>query len=292
MRPLILLLAVTAGALLAGALLSPALHLLPAFADVPFHKLQENLSKLAGFGACLLFLHYCGGISRIGLGFGFGARDLHAVLLPALGAGLLLIAMIEAVQFALGLHVAAPRADFGAGALLRLLAGALLLGLVVALIEETMFRGALFSGMQRRAGAAAALVATTLLYAVIHFIKFKPLKAGVEIGWDTGFLQLTRAFARLGNPIVFDSLLTLLALGLLLGLLRLARGHLAACIGLHAGVVAGLRISGKLGDYRPGTQFDFLVNRWNPELGWLATGVIAAATCIWWLLLRRGKMPA
>jgi len=122
----------------------------------------------------------------------------------------------------------------------------------------------------------------------VHFVKFKPLRAGVDLDWSTGPALLAQGLTRFGNPVIIDSFLTLLALGVLLGLMRLARGHVAQCIGFHAGVVAGLRLSGEWTDHAPGSSFEFLVNRWDPERGWLAIALIVLLTAGYALLYRRG----
>jgi membrane protease YdiL (CAAX protease family) len=236
--------------------------------------------------AALLFLRAAGGLDRRTLGFGFGmdaAREFAVALL----AGAALLAAIESTLLLLGIHVPSPSADLAVAALARLLGAALAVGLAVAIVEELLFRGALFGGLQRTAGIATALFLTSAVYAAAHFVKFLPLPPGTEIHWYTGLELLSHAFRRFKSPIVIDAFLTLFALGLLLGCMRLARGHIAQCIGFHAGVVAGLKIAGKLTDYRRGSDFDFLVNRWDPELGWLATGFIVVMTAGYaWIFLR------
>jgi hypothetical protein len=270
MRSLILLAACIAGALVAGALLAFPLHSLPPFAAMEFQKVVPMATEFAAIVAGLLFLHATAGVNRRTLGFGFSARDLWRDLPAALLAGVLFVAALQGVLLLLGINVPSPGTDVSAGALARLLFAALGVGVVVAIVEETLFRGALFSGLLRANGPAGALLATSTVYAFVHFIKFRPLPAGAEARWYTGLELLSQAFSRFGSPIVISSIITLFALGVLLGLMRLARGHIAQCLGFHAGVVAGLKIAGDLTDYKGGSRFDFLVNRWDPELGWLA----------------------
>jgi membrane protease YdiL (CAAX protease family) len=283
MRSLILLAACIAGALLAGPLLAFPLFSLPPFAAMEFQKIVPMATEFAAIVAGLLFLHATAGVNRQTLGFGFPARDLRRDLPAALLAGIVFVAMLQGALLLLGINIPSPGAEVSAGALARLLIAALVIGLLVALIEEMLFRGALFSGVARTSGAAAALLLTSAVYAAVHFVKFPPLPADAVVHWYTGLDLLSRSFSRFGSPIVISSITTLFALGLLLGLMRIARGHIAQCIGFHAGVVAGLKIAGELTDYRRGSRFDFLVNRWDPELGWLAAlflAVLAAAYAI------------
>jgi membrane protease YdiL (CAAX protease family) len=289
MRSLILLTACIAGALLAGPLLAFPLYALPPFAAMEFQKVVPMATEFAAIVAGFLFLHATAGLDRRTLGFAFSARDLRRDLPVALLAGIVFVAALQGALLLLGINVPSPGADVSAGALARLLFAALGIGVVVAIVEETLFRGALLGGLHRANGAAAALLATSAVYAVVHFIKFPPLPAGAEVRWYTGLELLSQAFWRFGSPIVISSIITLFALGVLLGLMRLARGHIAQCIGFHAGVVAGLKIAGDLTDYRIGARFDFLVNRWDPELGWLAILFIAALTASYAIVFLRER---
>jgi hypothetical protein len=289
MRPLILLAVCMAGALLAGPLLAFPLYFLPPFAHMEFQKVVPMATEVAAIVAGLLFLHATAGLDRRTLGFGFSAHNLRRDLPATLLAGLALVAAMQTTLLCLGINVASPGADFAAGALVRLLFAALAVGVMVAVVEEMLFRGALFSGLLRANGAAVALLVTSAVYAFVHFVKFQPLPAGAEVRWHTGLDLLWGAFWRFGSPIVISSVITLFALGVLLGLMRLARGHIAQCIGFHAGVVAGLKIAGDLTDYRSGSRFDFLVNRWDPELGWLAVLFIAALAAAYSVVFFRGR---
>lgn len=289
MRSLLLLVVCTAGALLAGPLLTPMLHAsVPPFSGMQFHKAAALATELAAVVAILLYLYLTAGISRANLGLGFTFTDLRKDLPAALLGGLLLVAVLESVLLLLGIRVPAAL-DASAAAVTRALLIALAVGLVVALIEEALIRGALFSGLRSGASAATAVIVSSAVYAGIHFVKFVPLRAGMDLDWATGLALLEQGILRrFSNPIIIDSFLTLFALGVLLGLMRLARGHVAQCIGFHAGVVAGLRLAGEWTDRAKGAQYEFLVNRWDPERGWLAFGFLAAIALAYGLLQGRG----
>src|SRR6185503_10947296 len=101
-------------------------------------------------------------------------------------------------------------------------------GLVVAFIEETCFRGVLFTAVVRTSSIRAAIVAPSLLYAALHFLGGKLRVPPEQVSWEHGFQVLSRLFERYAQP------LALFALGVLLALVRLRTGAIAACIGLHA----------------------------------------------------------
>jgi hypothetical protein len=288
MRPFVLLAACIIGALVAGPLLAWPLHFAPPFSGMPFDKVAAMSTEIAAVVFGLLFLYMTAGIDRRTLGWGFTLRDLRSESAAALLAGTVFIAVLESALLLLGIHV--PSGAAAKPAMLADLAlRAIAVGLAVAVVEETLFRGALFSGLQRPLGAAGTLLLTGAVYAAVHFIKFPPLPGDTDVRWHTGLDLLAGGFWRFGSPIVIDSFITLFALGLLLGLMRLARGHIAQCIGFHAGVVAGLKVAGELTDYRRGSDFDFLVNRWDPELGWLAVGFIVLTATVYGLLFLRAR---
>ena len=115
-------------------------------------------------------------------------------------------------------------------------------GIAVALIEETVMRGAMHSAIARESGQWAAVLFTAPLFAVLHF--FAKARIPVDqLHWGSGFDLLARSFAPLGTPsLVFDSFMAWLAVSLVLSLTRVLTGNIAAAIGLHAGWVVVLRM--------------------------------------------------
>ena len=110
---------------------------------------------------------------------------------------------------------------------------------LVAVFEETLFRGVLHTGLRRAYGFASTAVVVAGLYAAVHFIR--PEQA-LEPGWFAGFAALGQAGAQLvslsGD---LDSFIALFLLGLLFSWVR-ERFSLWACIGLHAVWVFALRV--------------------------------------------------
>ena len=70
--------------------------------------------------------------------------------------------------------------------------------------------------------------------------------------------------------VVLRYLLSLLAFGVLLAMARLKSGAIYLCMGLHAGVVAAIKIVNKTTDYVPSNNLSFLVNQHDHLLGYLA----------------------
>ncbi|HKK16237.1 MAG TPA: hypothetical protein VJ981_05990, partial [Gammaproteobacteria bacterium] len=53
-------------------------------------------------------------------------------------------------------------------------------------------------------------------------------------------------------------------------LVRLNKGNILQCMGIHAGVVMTIKISNELTDYNHATGLGFMVNTYNHQLGYLA----------------------
>jgi hypothetical protein len=54
------------------------------------------------------------------------------------------------------------------------------------------------------------------------------------------------------------------------------------CIGVHAGMVMALKITGRFSQYVPDSQFDFLVNWVDHTLGYLSFFWLMILTIIYW----------
>jgi len=264
---LLVLVALACGALLAY----PASFVLT---EVPFSSLAERGSLLCGLVFSLLYIRWTMRFSARAIGFSRPARGWLAGILPAYGAGLLIMVVLALSLWGLGLSridasQAFTPAFFGTALLKGLLAG-----IGAGLIEETIFRGALFSGLQQRINALWAILLTSLLYAGVHFIAY-PEPAG-DIHWYTGLQLFPAALAKLTDPTILDHLLTLFLLGVLLSLLRLRDGHIWRAFGVHAGIIMVLKLDGYITNPVTGGDHGWLVSAHSSRLGWLST---------FWLLL-------
>lgn len=269
-----------AAGLVAAALAYPVFELTSHIASWPFHRVYGRVAMLAAVGALVFWCRRFGVANRRELGYGLPWRRFCAVAALFAAIGMLTAAAGAAFLLVEGIRVVSNPASLASPAhLARLALIALSSGLAVALLEETVMRGALHSGVARESGQLAALWLIAPLFAVLHFFA----KAHVDSpDWMSGFHLLAGSFAPLGNlGAVFDSLLAWAAVSLLLSLTRMLTGNIAAAIGLHAGWVVVLRLlqeatgSGAVQSVWVG-RFDGLVGWW--VLPW--AGAIALA--LWW----------
>jgi uncharacterized protein len=277
MRPVILLLIFIFLALLSGALLSfPLYELLNNFFDIRFNKLISHLSTISGLVFIFLYLRFYNVLNLETAGFAHSRRLISRDLLHGALIGIFIIVFLEIILLALDIRNPAPDLNFSL-ALLSLIASAIITGIIVGLIEETLYRGALLGGLLCKTGALTAVIISSLVYAAVHYIRFPAVAEDTVTSWATGFLILSESFNRFLDPAIIDSFLTLTAFGIFLALIRLNRGNIYQCIGVHAGVVMSVKIIHELTDYNPASDLGFLVNTHDHHLGYLAL--------IWLLLL-------
>src|ERR1700683_3383342 len=164
-------------------------------------------------------------------------------------------------------------------------------GVAVALLEETVIRGAMHTAIERESGPWTAALLTAPLFAVLHFFATTRI-APQDIGWGSGFDLLLRSFSPLAQPaLVFDSFLSWLIVGLILSLTRVLTGNIAVAIGLHAGWVVVLRMLQEGTTTGQAAATSMWVGRFDGLLGyWLVPWGICIAAALW--LARARWVPA
>jgi len=279
MRPLRSLVLYLLAVLLLGALLAPGLHglvdwaghhlpLLAPLADGPFHRVVNRsllLVAILGLWPLLRSLNIrswdgvglvrpAGQWPRLVAGFATGFGSLAVVALLALAAG--------AHRLAIDAHWAAS-----------LLTAALSAG-VVAVVEEVLFRGALFGALRQAHHWLVALVVSSGLYALVHFFQRSPSSGPVT--WSSGFATLGQMFRGFVEfEVLVPGFFTLTLAGLILGLAYHRTGNLYFSIGLHAGWIFWLKSYAVLTDAQPAAHL-WLWGGARLMDGWLAFVTLGA----------------
>lgn len=284
----------TLGALLAylailslgAALVSPGLwhlaqHLWPGspIAQQPFHRYVNR--SLLGFALVGLWplLRALGADSWSTVGAQHPRRRLGDWAL-GLSFGWASLGVAALVVVGLGGRSWNPSGD--AEAWVGHLARALSAALVVSLLEELLFRGAIFSALRRTGSFAWAAGLSSCLYAFLHFLQRPPSPEAITV--TSGFSVLARM---MGGFLEWDLLmpgwLTLVLAGWILSIARERTGHLAFGVGVHAGWIFWLKsygftttashpgVAGSL--WGSGRLYD----------GWVATAILLLAG---WILHR------
>jgi uncharacterized protein len=188
---------------------------------------------------------------RLGAGFAMGFASLAAVCSVALLAG-----------------GRAVRGDRTAGELAAEFAGALATAAVVAVIEELLFRGAIFGGLRRSMRWGWALLASSAVYGIVHFMT-RPVSPQT-VDWLSGLRVLPTVLAGMTEVhTLLPAFLSLTLAGVILGLAYQWTGSLWASIGIHAGWIFWLKFYGLLTKSVPGADAWLWGTRKLVD-GWLA----------------------
>jgi membrane protease YdiL (CAAX protease family) len=109
---------------------------------------------------------------------------------------------------------------------------------VVSILEETLFRGAIFGLFRKTLSARGALFWVTAIFAILHFLKPDDDAVVGTVTWSSGFALLPHTFHQFAEPAtLLAGFTTLFVLGWILGDATLRTGALWMSIGFHAGVV-------------------------------------------------------
>ncbi len=149
---------------------------------------------------------------------------------------------------------------------------ALVGGLLIATIEELFFRGAVFSAIRRHANITTAVIGSSILYSLVHFVKPIAPPTINSTDWHSGFLMIVAGFQSSWQLTNLDSFIALFLAGVLLALIREQRGHIGWCIGIHAGWVWVIQSSRRLTDGVEHSNWYWLVGHYDGVIGWLAAG--------------------
>lgn len=252
-----------------GVLTYPAWLLLHPHFDFPFHRIGERIAMLIGLLGFLLLAPRMKLGDRVSLGYGIPRRRFVRELLRALGVGVLTMLVIVAAMAALGLRDWHKAASLDAAQLAKLVAQSLASGLAVALIEETALRGIIFTGIQRESGTSVAVVLSSLIFAATHFFAKHPIEAS-QVTSSSGWDLLAGTLHSFATPLaIADAFLTYFAVGVILAAIRSSTGHIASCMGLHAGWVwVMLTVTGTSAAVRD-RPLSALLSQTDGFVGWL-----------------------
>lgn len=205
---------------------------------------------------------------QLATGFLFGFCTLAVLALLALGAG--------ARTF---------NADHSLSEVCQQFLKIILTAVLVAILEEILFRGALFGALRKAYSWVWALLISSAVYALVHFFARPAEPAAID--WLSGLEmlpQMLRGFVEWQTLV--PGFFNLALAGVMLGWAYQKSGGLAFSIGLHAGWIFWLKANAFL--TRPAAGGNVWI--WGSEKlidGWMALLVLTAAFCV----LCRGPWP-
>ncbi|MEO8315346.1 MAG: CPBP family intramembrane glutamic endopeptidase [Pseudomonadota bacterium] len=276
-RSYLVFLLVLVAAMLFAAITSPWVGAL--LSSVPLHRVFSRLMLLgmiAGTG-CLI-LRYRGRRELLGFN-GPWPRFLQYALRGLLG-GFALMALALIPLMLLDVREWNDHVPSEFRGWLALAMKGLGTGLAVALIEETLFRGAMQGALQRLGARGWAVFAVPLLYSAMHFLGGAASVPGNEVNAWSGFVVWQGFFNSFAEPLrILDAFVALYFVGVLLALARQRWGDIAGCIGLHAGFVTAITVFRKISVPTSENAWSFLVGSFDGLLGiWIAA--LTALVCV------------
>lgn len=279
MRPLRALVIYLVVVFVGGALLAPWLywlaqafaHSFPEIAAEPFNRFVDRsllLLALVGLWPLLRTL-------RVTSWREAGLVEPHGQwnkLLGGLLLGFVSLAIVAGIAIVCGNRVFTRTAT--AHEVVAIISKAIGTAAVVAVVEEILFRGGVFGGLRKFFYWPLALVLSSIVYALVHFLRRADFSGTVN--WHSGLVLLPRM---LGGFADFHALVpdffNLTLAGILLGLAYQRTGNLYFSIGLHAGWIFWLKIYGAFTASLPHAATSF----WGTGKmidGWLALIVLVA----------------
>jgi membrane protease YdiL (CAAX protease family) len=160
---------------------------------------------------------------------------------------------------------------------------------VVSVLEELLFRGALFGAFRRAHGWRTALLGSSAVYAIVHF--FPKVASAGPVTWSSGLELLPRMVPGFAQPaMLVPGFFTLTLAAAILALAFQHTGNLYFSIGLHAGWIFWLKFYVVMTDLRPGAATWF----WGTGKlydGCLALLVLGAAGLVVWKLPQTKPTP-
>jgi membrane protease YdiL (CAAX protease family) len=274
--------AILLAGVLAACLAFPAYELTTRFAHFAFHRVAGRIAMLVLVAELVWVCRHLHLYTKRDYGYGlpwrtFLARSSKWGAIGVLSAGLGAVFLL-----CTGLRVRDPQFLPNLVSFARIFAVGLSSGIAVALIEETLMRGAMHTAIEAESGPWTAALLTAPLFAVLHLYAKVRIPAE-ELGWHSGFDLLARSFAPLAHfSLVYDSLLSWLIVGLILSLTRVLTGNIAVAIGLHAGWVVVLRMLQEATVRGATPQYAIWVGRFDGLLGlWLVPWGLCILALLW-----------
>jgi membrane protease YdiL (CAAX protease family) len=127
---------------------------------------------------------------------------------------------------------------------------AIIPAVIVALLEEWLFRGVLYGVLMRKLNAVQTIIGLSIIFAAVHFLS--PPK-GIAVADPRSMMAGFEMLGLIGQKFLaassfFGVFLTLFVVGATLAYTRYKTGKLWLAIGLHAGWVFSLKFTNKLTD--------------------------------------------
>lgn len=169
------------------------------------------------------------------------ARPRRREMMSGALVGLVSLGIVIAIQLAF--EARGFRPSLSAAKLSRSILLALGAAVMVAPVEEILFRGVCFGLTRGRHWLPAALF-SSVIFSLVHFVQTPRTAAGNAASWDSGLLVLANMFAAQSNvALALAQFVNLFVCGVILFVAFQRTGSLWFSIALHAGWIFWLKLA-------------------------------------------------
>ena len=218
---------------------------------------------------------------------GFPPSPILSTLTKSLIAGFLMLAPISLFFIFCGYRFW----EGSSGSLLSLLitiVSALISGILIGIIEETLFRGLIQSQLSKALNIIWAVLIVNLIYSSAHFLQVPDSISHSQVHWYSGFITLKDAFSNLANFNLFaDSWIALLLAGIFLSIVKIRSNNLWWCIGIHAGWVMHIKLIKAFTERNIDAECSWLASDYDKYIGELSAIWILIVLAGWLIISKK-----
>jgi len=273
MRPPRALLGFVIFVFIGAALVSPWIYhgcVAWGWTGIPFRRIVDRCLIILAVAGLWPFVKALGVRSREELGLKIYPQ-LRRDLAVGFAIGIVLLVVAATLSMAAGASHWIPRNGWP-----KQIASTIGTAVAVAVLEEIIFRGAIYTALTRVWGLFAGLWVSSGLYAILHFFA-RPENPDI-VDWKAGFVVLGRMLQGFADfQLVVPGFFNLALLGVILVLAFRRTGALFMSMGIHAGVVFGVKLFGFAADTNANANTWF----WGTEKrvdGWFCCILLAITT--------------
>ena len=218
---------------------------------------------------------------------GFSTSHVFSTISKSVVAGIVMLAPISLYFVYCGYRFWEP-SESSFLFLITTIVAALISGLLIGIIEETLFRGVIQSQLSKALNVIWAILIVNILYASAHFLQASDLALSSQTHWYSGFIILKEAFSNLANFEQFsDSWLALLLAGIFLSMVKIRSNNLWWCIGIHAGWVMHIKLIKAFTARNIDASCSSLASDYDKYIGELSSLWILIVIICWLMIIKR-----
>ncbi|BBM87568.1 CPBP family intramembrane glutamic endopeptidase [Candidatus Uabimicrobium amorphum] len=233
--------------------------------------------------SCFLYKRFA--IGRDRLGYAHFSRPVFRNMLISAFCGAAIISILYITQHLLGARILEKEFRH------TVFFSAFVSAFLVSIIEETIFRGLVYSALENNFNTKIAIALSAAFYSIVHFFKAKDGYFDV-VTWKSGFLAWYKIYQNITDGHIMSSVLCLWALGICFALIRKISGHIFYCIGFHFGIVFALKMASEYTKRVTDYEYTWFVRGDVPIASYLTFFLLLFVIVILLVIIKLRNTPA